>query len=461
MKYLVFLFAALGVPPLAYLLHLNRRWMRYVFYGMFVAFAFYSAFKLNFFSEETYRGSSRGMEVSVIYLLAVAVIIAFALRHKFSGWIPDFGCALYLLYFLLCIPSYANAANHLYAWFETWKMMMVYIVFVAVYSYLKSTDDVDAPLKGFAFVAVYNFGSVVYEHMLGAYQPHGIFPHQNSMALAMHLLGTLFFARYLVRGFHGRGSLLYAFAMVCAGAALVRSFSRAAIALVPVSYAVVLVCLWRGGIRRMLPVRFAPLLIVGLVGFGALLPRIVERFVKAPESSADTRVELARCAREMIRDKPWFGVGINNWGIKINPPYPYAERAERNTNRRPDEDFRDGIVETVYLLVGAECGLPALVAMIAWFGWYVWRCFLLLKKLKGTRHVYIPAGMLGGFTAVYLQSFLEWVLRQQMNLILLMFFFAIIAYLDNNWRRILAYDEKLHLKRMEAQAAKDAKEAKK
>ena len=65
MKYIVFLFAALGVPPLAYLLHLNKRWMRYVFYGMFAAFTFYSAFKLNFFSEETYRGSSRGMEVSV------------------------------------------------------------------------------------------------------------------------------------------------------------------------------------------------------------------------------------------------------------------------------------------------------------------------------------------------------------------------------------------------------------
>ena len=53
----------------------------------------------------------------------------------------------------------------------------------------------------------------------------------------------------------------------------------------------------------------------------------------------------------MILDEPWRGVGINNWGIKINPPYEYAERAGRNRNR--GDDFKDGIVETVYLLVGA------------------------------------------------------------------------------------------------------------
>ncbi len=25
----------------------------------------------------------------------------------------------------------------------------------------------------------------------------------------------------------------------------------------------------------------------------------------------------------MMADEPWRGVGINNWGIKINPPYDY------------------------------------------------------------------------------------------------------------------------------------------
>ena len=183
--------------------------------------------------------------------------------------------------------------------------------------------------------------------------------------------------------------------------------------------------------------RVVPLAVVGLVGLAAMLPRIIERFESAPEASKNTRIELALCAKEMIMDEPWRGVGINNWGIKINPPYDYAERAGHVTNR--GEDFMDGIVETVYLLVGAECGIPALVAMVVWFLYYLVLCLRLVKKLKGTPYVAIPAGLAGGLVACYLQSCLEWVLRQQMNLILLMFFFAL---LDHLWKR----SDEFHLK---------------
>ena len=163
-----------------------------------------------------------------------------------------------------------------------------------------------------------------------------------------------------------------------------------------------------------------------------MLPRIIERFLYAPEASGNTRVELALCAREMIMDKPWTGVGINNWGIKINEPYDYALRAGRNPNR--GEDFRDGIVETVYLLVGAECGVPALLAMLLWFLWYWVSCLRLLKRLKNTPYFFIPAGLLGGLTAAYAQSCFEWVLRQQLNLICIMFLFATVSYLNTRWR---------------------------
>ena len=134
-------------------------------------------------------------------------------------------------------------------------------------------------------------------------------------------------------------------------------------------------------------------------------------------------------------------MGINNWGIKINPPYEYAELAGRFTNR--GEDFKDGIVETVYLLVAAECGIPALVAMVVWFGWYWVSCVRLLKRLRGTQWFFIPAGLLGGLTAVYLQGTLEWVLRQQMSLICLMFMFATLSYLNTSWRGLVAAERKM------------------
>ena len=66
------------------------------------------------------------------------------------------------------------------------------------------------------------------------------------------------------------------------------------------------------------------------------------------------------------------------------------------------------------------------------------RGLVAVKKLRGTPHASIPAGLAGGLVACYLQSCLEWVLRQQMNLILLMIFFAVLDHLNKNAARIAA-----------------------
>ena len=58
MKYIVFVFAALGVPPLAALLWFNLRWARYVIWGMLAALCMYQATSINFFSHEEYLGSA-------------------------------------------------------------------------------------------------------------------------------------------------------------------------------------------------------------------------------------------------------------------------------------------------------------------------------------------------------------------------------------------------------------------
>ena len=80
--------------------------------------------------------------------------------------------------------------------------------------------------------------------------------------------------------------------------------------------------------------------------------------------------------------------------------------------------------------------------MLAWFLWYLVLCVRLSKKLSGTYYAAIPAGLAGGLVACYLQSFLEWVLRQQMNLILLMVFFALLDHLAANVKPLKAEELK-------------------
>lgn len=440
MKYAVFAIAMLGVPPLAVIISMNKAWMKYAVWAMLAALVVYQGTAINFFSNEDYRGTSRGMEVSVVYLFAAAMLIASAIKHRAPKLVPSWGAAVFVLYFALCLPSWTTAENTLFSWMETWKMIMLYMTYLSVRAYLNVTDDAKAIVKGLAAFAVFNFLLVVKDHLLGVYQPRGVFPHQNGLAMAMHLFANLFFAHFLAGGW--RGPKLNTLAFVAASACIVRTYSRGAIAMIPISFAVTFALMMFVGLKtpkwRLLK-RVVPLALAGLVGLAAMLPRIVERFKTAPEASKNTRIELALCAKEMIADEPWRGVGINNWGIKINPPYEYAERAGRNSNR--GEDFKDGIVETVYLLVGAECGIPALAAMLLWFLWYLVLCVRLVKRLKGTPYVAIPAGLAGGLVACYLQSCLEWVLRQQMNLILLMFFFAVLDHLWKNSRRLAAQSQ--------------------
>ena len=435
MKYAVFAIAMMGVPPLAVIISMNKTWMKYAAWAMIAALAAYQGTAINFFSHEWYRGTSRGMEVSVVYLFAAAMLLAAMIKHRLPKLVPSAGAAVFVVYFALCLPSWTSAEDTLFSWMEIWKMIMLYTTYLSIRAYLNVTDDVDSLVKGLAVFAILNFLLVVKDHLSGVYQPHGMFPHQNGLAMAMHHFASLFFAYFLAGGW--RGSKLKLFAFVAASACIVRTYSRGAMAMIPVSFAITFALMAFKGLntpKSRLFRRVVPLALVGLAGLAAMLPRIIERFESAPEASKNTRIELALCAKEMIMDEPWRGVGINNWGIKINPPYDYAERAGRVTNR--EEDFRDGIVETVYLLVGAECGIPALVAMVVWFLYYLVLCLRLVKKLKGTPYVAIPAGLAGGLTASYLQSCLEWVLRQQMNLILLMFFFALLDHLHKNSARL-------------------------
>ena len=436
MKYWVFSLALVGIPFLAVLLCVNFRWVKYAFWGMVGAMCLYHPTSINFFSHENYPGSARGMEVSLIHILAFASLVAFFVRGKIRHLFPESGYRLYFIYFLLCLPSVAVAADGLIAWFEVWKMIMLFIFYLMVYTYLKSTDDVQSVLVSLALFTLVNFIVVAKQHYGGVYQPAGVFPHRNCMGMAMLLFGPMFYAYYLTRRLKTKVDKFCAAAFPLAVIATFWSYSRGSIAMIPIAYGVTtLACCWNGKglggkFRKFLPLVFA----AGL-GLMVILPRLINRFENAPDASANTRVELAHCAWEMIKANPLVGVGINNWSINMGPEYPYQDRAGAALGVKLNYN---GIVETVYLLIWAECGIFALLGFIVWLLWYWFVCLRLLKRLHGTQWYFIAAGLFGGFTANYLQSALEWVLRQQLNLISLMFMFALVSYLNTSWRKLAA-----------------------
>ena len=426
MKYLIFLITLLGVPPLGYVLTLNRKFMRYAIWAVILPAMMFNQVSINFFSHETYRGTSRGMEVSLVYLMALAMIVGMVFLYQGKTIFPDTGSKIYLVYFLLCIPSLINADNRLYSWFELWKMIMMFIVFICAYYYLYYYRDFNMIITGFGIVATVTFLSVVLQHVKGIHQANGLFPHQNSMGMYMNLVAPIFFAYYFNRN-KGWKRFLFAGFFLVASAACMRTYSRGAMVCLPLGCAITALLSLRYQFHMRKIQILLPIFLICFFGALLLLPNIIRRFENAPKESLMTRQYLADSAWRMMKDKPFVGVGLNNWGIKINPPYPYCQY--RYGNKRIAKDFKEGIVETSYLLVGAECGFLALGAFLTWLGYYYVSACNLVKQLRRTNLFYIPAGIVGGLTAIYLQSTLEWVMKQQVNFIQMMMLFAALSIL--------------------------------
>lgn len=452
MKYVAFFLALLGAVPLAVIAALNRRMLSLVAFCLLVPLLLFNATSINFFSLEFYRGTSRGMEVSLVYVLALAMVMAAAVKGRLRNPFPDLGSLIYLVYFILSALSIRQATVHelngvfldgmfvdgilvdgaALGLMELWKMVMMGLVFYAVYLYLDYVRNPTALLRGIAVVVVFCFLEVVKQHYVGISQARGTFPHQNSMAMFMMMVAPVFFVYYLDFAKSAPSFYLYAFAFICGSASLFRSYSRGAMACYPIASAIAAFLCVKRNFKSSFAVRMLPLVLIGMLGMLLLLPKIIDRFEHASSQSGDTRKRFAGMALRMMEAHPYTGVGLNNWGVNV-----------RTDEYLSDDDIEarwheTGIVETVYLLVGAECGIPALIVLLCWYAYYWITAFRLSARLAGTRWFFLPTGIFAGLTGCYLQSTLEWVMKQQVNFVVTMVFFATLAWLNRNWRTLKA-----------------------
>ena len=445
MKYVLFTVALCGIVPLAIVCRLSRKLLAGLMTVMFLAVLAWDSSALNFFSFEFYRGTSRGLEISVVYLLALAALLCVWLYGRFVRPFPDLGSWLYLVYFVICVISVRQAVSFdvsnvwfdggvvdlvtangtILAWCEVWKMAMMALVFYAVYTYLQFSQDPMPIIKGLGLALIFCFMIVVKEHFVGCSQAKGPFNHQNSLAMFALLITPIYLSAFL-NCVKGPLWLFLTVAFVCGSGSLFRTYSRGAMAIYPLVSGFSAFLSFVRNFRLDMVRRLAPIAVVGFLGMLLLIPKIVNRFESASEQSAGNRVKLARIALRMVFDKPWTGVGVNNWGTHMDLDGEYVQ----------GEMKENSIVETIYLLVAAECGIPGLLALLAWFGYYWIVCFRLVKRLAGSKWFFLPTGILAGLSGCYIQSALEWVMKQQVNFMLMMVLFAMIAWMNRNWKTL-------------------------
>ncbi|MHB9138935.1 MAG: O-antigen ligase family protein [Victivallaceae bacterium] len=436
-KYLVFFLVLFCMVPLGVLLASSSKFFEKVILFMMIFFTCRLEENIHFVSRELYRGTSRGYEVGLVDMVALVLFFVIMLKKDKRVSVKMFppGSFIYFAYFFFSMTSVINAAEPLFCYFELWKMVRMYIYFWVLYNYFISYERIALAIHFLPIIIIYTFIVALYQkYVIHVYQIHGPLPHQNSLCMYMSILSTLMFAQLMNEKKASTAKSIFIFIMFAMGSLLVFfTLSRGG-----------MVC-YIGGCLAVLLLSYSSgfdmkkLVITAAIGFGAIIAvglminTVFNRFQNAPEASRITRYNLAVSAINMANDK-FLGVGLNNFGIKVNKPYPYS----KHYNKRYPAGFKEGLVETIYLMIAGETGWLNLGIFIIFIMYYYIMNFINIFRFANTEYQYFAIGLAGGLASIYVQSSLEWVLKQSPNFYQLMFCFAIIASMMTIYKREFA-----------------------
>ena len=386
-------------------------------------------FDVNLFSRYWYRGSTRGVEISFIDVIALSVFVSAFLFPKagFSRWRWPAGLGFMLLFFFYAFGSTLVIEPRLFGMFEISKMVRGLIFFLAAAMFVRSDREVGILVLALC-CAVCLEGALalkqrVLDHMGRA---AGTLDHPNSLSMYVCLVAPIFVATInstlprLVRWFS-------AVALAAASFAIVSTVSRAGI---PIFLLVVLAttawCIqWRVTLKKVATVAVVAvgICVVGVKFWDDLKERyfgssLAEEYLD--EKTIDSRGYYLRLAKLMIEER-FFGVGLNNWSYAVSKTYgrqlntPYSDYDDIPSDFNDEEDLNMNFAAPAHnlcaLTVG-ELGVPGLVLfLLMWMRWLQMGAVFLWRRKRSTVHL-LGIGLFFGITGVFLQSLTEWIFRQ-------------------------------------------------
>ena len=95
-------------------------------------------------------------------------------------------------------------------------------------------------------------------------------------------------------------------------------------------------------------------------------------------------------------------------------------------------------METIYLLVAAECGWWGLGTLLLWFLYYYFSDIISMFVLRKKPCAGFVIGVFGGLTCNYWHSTLEWSLKQNNNFAGLIILYALIGVIAVHRKSIVA-----------------------
>jgi len=407
----------------------RRVWQRGIFALMLVMTALRPGnFMMMIGSIETYRGHTKGYEISLIEVLAIALIIAVTRGPKLGLQRRIPGLGLYLLWCGVSLLSVAGSYEAGYVFMAASRFAKGALIFTAAALYLRDEEDLRWAVGALAG-ALFHHGLLCLKMRLldGSWQVKGWFEHQNPMAMWCYMGAMPVLATVLWQQVRGRLLWLCLAGYGGAGLCILLSVSRAALAAYAVGSAILLLAAWLRGPNA----RAVGFTVLGAVGamlvFLFALDSFKARLDEVANSSQvveeDLRDILNKQSAAMLKTHPLLGIGWNNFGIANSRPRgdEYSEILEEWDRERGftiyDENYyANPLTESLYWLWLAETG---------WLGFGSFALFCAasivwaLKNSWQRRSTYMGAvalALLVALSICYLHGTVERILTQTKNL---------------------------------------------
>jgi hypothetical protein len=378
-----------------------------------IAFDLFNPAHINLISEETYRGDSRGIEITTVDLLVLALYVAQTRRGRAAPSGRRFLFAR-LLYFAAVLASMTASPDVLRSIYSVWKLTRMYFAFSVLATAFVEMDLVWGALQGLAFGVVWQGAIALYQkYALHMVRVTGAQSHPNSLAMLVNFIAPVAFALLL----SGAGTRVTLLVFGLAGACDVFSLSRGGMMMFALGAVLVAVVSLRRGVTPRKVRILSGMGVAGVAGLAWSAKTIIQRFTEAPKESELAQKLFNMAARAMADDHP-FGIGINMYSYVLSHA-GYADRFHI------DPGDRDGIAHHIYWLTAAETGYVGLAAYLILLGTvYVAAVRAACERtLRGD----IALGIVVGLTVTYMQGTAEWIGRQTTMAYCFWLFAAMIA----------------------------------
>lgn len=397
MKFVVLFCALFVLVPLVAVKASKSELWRKVVIGL-IAFDLFNPQHINIVSDENYRGDSRGIEVTTVDLMILAMFVCQRLRKQ-----PGFGgtrfVGIRLAYLTAVLLSFTATPDAFRSFYSLWKLLRMFFAFDVLATAFADMGLLSAGLYGLA-AGVISQGLMAFrqKYVFHMVRVVGSQSHPNSLAMICNLAFPVAFALLL----SGKGRRVALITVAIAGLCDIFSLSRGGMMMFVLASAIVFTGSFLRGMTRRKVTVLALSVVAGIAVLAKSADTIINRFVNAPKESEQARVLFNAAAKMMANEHP-FGIGINQYSNVLD----HGGYADRLGIAAVD---RNGIAHHIYWLTAAELGYFGLATFLLMLG-TVLVVGMRSARIPGVRGD-VALGLVAGLTVTYLQGTAEWIMRQ-------------------------------------------------